>query len=94
MEAHYESDSDTDLGSESEPDYDIDEDEIEVLLTRQLNLEPEPDAPITTEYPTHSSLIEQVRAQQANTLLNDLHMAIKDQAQIPTKLAYQKLYCT
>ncbi len=65
-----------------------------MLFIRQFNLEPKPDAPITIEYLIHSSLVEQVRAQQANALLKDLYVAIKDRAKIPTKPAYQKLYRT
>ncbi len=94
MEFLCDSDDETDMGDESEPEPDTELDETQVFQDRQLNYEPEPDAPITNEYAVYKTPIEQLQDQQYQDQLAKLHVEIKAQAQTPTEPAYQKLYRT
>ena len=61
MEFLCDSDDETDMGDESEPEPDTELDETQVFQDRQLNYEPEPDAPITNEYAVYKTPIEQLQ---------------------------------
>ncbi len=94
MEFLCDSDDETDMGDESEPEPDTELDETQVFQDRQLNYEPEPNAPITNKYAVYKTPIEQLQDQQYQDHLAKLHVEIKAQAQTPTEPAYQKLYRT
>src|SRR5438874_4878523 len=91
MEFEYDSDGSTDIGDESEPESDTNDDNTQMQPDRQL-YKPESNMP-TNEFATNAP-IDQLEAWIYKERLAKLHIDIKARAQIPTKLAYQKLYRT